>query len=61
MAKGHAKKAEIDARLADGAIYDAANKEELKKLLTDQAYCTKDLEQLETEWLEQQEMLERIA
>jgi ATP-binding cassette subfamily F protein 3 len=61
MAKGQAKKAEIDARLADSSIYDANNKEELKKLLTDQAYCTKDLEQLETEWLEQQEMLERIA
>ena len=61
MAKGQAKKAEIDARLADSAIYDAANKEELKKLLTEQAYCTKDLEQLETEWLEQQEMLERIG
>jgi len=61
MAKGQAKKAEIDARLADSSIYDADNKEELKKLLTDQAYCTKDLEQLETEWLEQQEMLERIA
>ncbi|HWT72603.1 MAG TPA: ATP-binding cassette domain-containing protein [Oxalicibacterium sp.] len=61
MAKGQTKKAEIDARLADSTIYDAANKEELKRLLTEQAYCTKDLEQLETEWLEQQEMLEQIG
>src|SRR5690606_18561871 len=60
MAKCQAKKADIDARLADSAIYDAANKEELKQLLTDQAYCTRDLDQLEAEWLEQQEALEAI-
>ncbi|TFV88933.1 ABC transporter ATP-binding protein, partial [Oxalobacteraceae bacterium OM1] len=55
------KKAVIDARLADPAIYDAANKDELKALIVDQAYHTKELEQLENEWLEQQDALERIA
>ncbi|GGI54571.1 ATP-binding cassette domain-containing protein [Oxalicibacterium solurbis] len=60
MAKCQTKKSDIDARLADSAIYDAANKEELKQLLADQAYCTRDLDQLEAEWLEQQEALEAI-
>ena len=61
IAKTQSKKATIDARLADSAIYDAANKEELKQLLTDQAYSIKELNDLEGEWLEQQEALEQIA
>ncbi|WP_050477102.1 ATP-binding cassette domain-containing protein [Herbaspirillum rhizosphaerae] len=60
IAKCNEKKAVIDARLADPTIYDAANKEELKKLITDQAYCTKELEQLEEDWLGQQEALEQL-
>lgn len=60
IAKHQTKKSEIDARLSDSAIYDAANKEELLKLLSDQAYCTKELDELEAEWLEQQEALEAI-
>ncbi|HEX8955722.1 MAG TPA: ATP-binding cassette domain-containing protein [Burkholderiaceae bacterium] len=60
MAKLNDKKAAVDARMADPAIYDAANKEELKTLLTDQAYCAKELEQLEAEWLEKQEALEQL-
>jgi ATP-binding cassette subfamily F protein 3 len=59
MAKRQAEKAALDARLASPEIYDSANKEELKALLTDQAYQTKELEQLEAEWLEQQEALEQ--
>ena len=61
IAKLNAKKAGVDARMADPAIYDAANKEELKSLLSDQAYCAKELGQLESDWLEQQEALEQIA
>jgi len=59
MAKAEAKKADIDARLSAPDIYDAARKEELKTLLADQAYLAKELGQLETEWLEQQEALEQ--
>jgi ATP-binding cassette subfamily F protein 3 len=33
----------------------------LKALILDQAYLSKELEQLETEWLEQQEALEQLA
>ncbi|MBB5393071.1 MULTISPECIES: ATP-binding cassette domain-containing protein [unclassified Herbaspirillum] len=60
IAKLNARKADIDARLAHPDIYDAANKEELKTLITDQAYCAKELDQLENEWLEQQEALEQL-
>src|SRR5450830_1187343 len=61
IAKCNEKKAVIDARLAAPDIYDAANKEELKKLIADQAYCTKELEQLEEDWLGQQEALEQLV
>ncbi|HEX7635538.1 MAG TPA: ATP-binding cassette domain-containing protein, partial [Noviherbaspirillum sp.] len=61
MSKLNSRKSEVDARLADPAIYDDVNKEELKTLILDQAYLAKELEQLETEWLEQQEALERIG
>ncbi|KAF1041773.1 MAG: putative ABC transporter ATP-binding protein YheS [Herbaspirillum frisingense] len=60
IAKLNARKAEIDARLASPDIYDADKKEELKTLITDQAYCAKELDQLENEWLEQQEALEQL-
>jgi ATP-binding cassette subfamily F protein 3 len=60
IAKLNARKAVIDARLGSPDIYDAANKEELKTLITDQAYCAKELEQLENEWLEQQDALEQL-
>ncbi|MDB5763520.1 MAG: ATP-binding cassette protein [Herminiimonas sp.] len=61
IAKRNAQKATVDARLADPEIYDSANKKELKTLLTDQAYYAKELEQLEAEWLQQQEALEQVA
>ncbi|MGE5650669.1 MAG: ATP-binding cassette domain-containing protein [Bacillota bacterium] len=61
MAKLNARKAEVDARLAEPSIYDDANKEELKTLILDQAYLARELEQLETEWLEKQEALEQLT
>jgi ATP-binding cassette subfamily F protein 3 len=61
MAKLNARKVAVDARLADPAIYDDANKDELKSLIVDQAYLVKELGQLETEWLEQQEALEQLT
>ncbi len=60
LAKLTARKTEVDNRLTDPAIYDDAKKEELKALILDQAYLAKELEQLESEWLEQQEALERL-
>jgi len=60
MAKLTPRKAEIEARLASGAIYEEANKEALKALLLDQAYVARELAQLEAEWLELHEKLERL-
>jgi ATP-binding cassette subfamily F protein 3 len=61
MAKLNARKTEVDAKLADPSIYDDAKKEELKALILDQAYLAKELEQLETEWLAQQDALEQLS
>jgi len=61
MAKLNAKKAEVDARLLEPGIYEAGKKEELKTLVADQAFLTRDLGNLENEWLELQEQLEALA
>jgi ATP-binding cassette subfamily F protein 3 len=61
IAKRAAQKAAVDARLAAPEIYDKENKEELKTLLADQAFYAKELDRLEAEWLEQNEVLERLA
>ncbi len=61
IAKRNAQKATVDAQLADPEIYDQARKKELKALLADQAFYAKELEQLEAEWLEQQEALEQVV
>jgi ATP-binding cassette subfamily F protein 3 len=60
IAKRNAQKAVVDAALADPEIYDQSKKKELKTLLTDQSFYAKELEQLEAEWLEQQEALEQV-
>jgi ATP-binding cassette subfamily F protein 3 len=61
IAKRAAQKAEVDEKLGESSIYDAANKAKLKQLLADQSFFTKDLGQLEAEWLELQEQLEALA
>jgi len=60
MAKANARKADLDAQLADPAIYAEANKEAVKAHLFEQATLAKELEQLEGEWLEQQAELEAL-
>jgi len=61
IAKRNAQKAETDAKLGEPTIYDAANKAKLKQLLADQSFFTKDLAQLEAEWLDLQDQLEKLA
>jgi len=56
MAELNARKADIELRLAEPAIYQ--DREALKSLLADQAYVGKELDQLESEWLEKQAGLE---
>jgi ATP-binding cassette subfamily F protein 3 len=59
MAKLNAKKAAIEAQLAEPQIYQDADG--LKTLLLDQAYVGKELDQLESEWLEKQAQLEQLS
>jgi ATP-binding cassette, subfamily F, member 3 len=61
IAKRNEQKADVDAKLGEPTIYDAANKAKLKQLLADQSFYKKDLAQLEGEWLELQEQLEGLA
>jgi ATP-binding cassette subfamily F protein 3 len=61
IAKRNGQKAETDTKLGEPTAYDAANKAKLKQLLADQTFFTKDLAQLETEWLGLQEQLEALA
>ena len=61
MAKLNAKKADVDARLLEPGIYEADKKDELKNLVADQAFLTRDLGNLENEWLEVQEQLEGLT
>jgi len=61
MQRHSARKDAIDARLADPDIYAEALKNELKNLLFEQANLVKELEQLESEWLSNQEALEALG
>ena len=55
------RKREIDALLADSATYTDENKDSLKNSLFEQATIAKELEQIETEWMQQQEALEALS
>jgi ATP-binding cassette subfamily F protein 3 len=61
MAKLNERKAAVDARLLEPAIYEADKKDELKTLVADQAFLVRDLGTLEEEWLSLQEQLESLA
>ena len=52
MAKLNAKKSDIESQLARPEVY--ADGDKVKGLMLDQAYLTKELDQLESEWLELQ-------
>ena len=61
LAKLNAKKAALDAQLADPAVYGDDRKEAMKTLVLDQAYVARELAELEAEWLALQEQLEAVA
>ena len=56
MSRLNAQKTSIEARLADPAVY--LDQEALGKLLQDQAYVAREIERVETEWLEKQAELD---
>src|SRR6266436_5101428 len=57
MDKLNAQKSAIESQLGDPAVY--ADQEKLKALLLDQGYIGKELDSLESEWLEKQAQLEQ--
>jgi ATP-binding cassette subfamily F protein 3 len=59
MAKLNSRKSQIEAQLGDPSVY--SDSEKVKSLTLDQAYVAKELDQLESEWLEKQAELERPA
>ena len=54
----NARKAELEARLADAALYQPGAREALQAAQIDQATIARELGQLEAEWLEKQAELE---
>jgi len=61
MAKRSAQKSQIETQLAEPDIYDAADKPRLIKLLAEQTDVTRELGELESEWLSLHEQLEALA
>ena len=51
--------ASLEQQLAEPAIYEAANKAQLTKLLTEQTQASNELAQVEESWFEAQEALEQ--
>ena len=58
MARLQAQKAEVEARLADPALYQDPSRAALDAALEDQAHISRDLGELEAEWLQKQAQLE---
>jgi ATP-binding cassette subfamily F protein 3 len=57
----NARKASMEAQLADPAVYQDTSKAALQDILVDQAHVGKELIQLEGEWLEKQAELEQLG
>ena len=60
MAHWQQEKAGLETRLADSAIYEAANKDELQSLLKRQAEVSQAIELAEEQWLEMHAQLEAL-
>ena len=54
------QKTAIDARMIDPAIYEPENRDELKRLVAEEAACAKELAMVEEEWLLKQEALDAL-
>jgi len=62
LASNRSKLAELEASLADEAIYsDQSRKDEVARLIQDRAAVTSAIESLEWEWLEASEKLEKAS
>ena len=61
LEKLHAERTRLHDELLEPALYEDANKNRLKELLLRKAQVDKELEDVESEWLEAQEALEALA
>ena len=60
MAELDSRLGDLEARLTDTGLYDAARKPELDGLLREQGQLRRRADELEETWLEQQEQLEAL-
>ena len=61
MARGNARRAELETLITHPELYEENRKEDLKARLFGQANLLKELERLEAEWMAQQEVLDGIT
>ena len=61
MARGNARRAELETLITHPDLYEESRKEDLKARLFEQASLLKELERLEADWMAQQEVLEGMA
>ena len=59
IARLSARKSEVEARLADPALYEDGMRKALEETLSDQAHLARELGELESEWLEKQAKLDQ--
>jgi ATP-binding cassette subfamily F protein 3 len=52
---------QVENSMADATIYDATRKDELKSLLDTQVNSKRQLERLESEWLQLNEEIEKLG
>jgi ATP-binding cassette, subfamily F, member 3 len=60
LAKASEENAEVEVALGDSTLYEAANKDRLKQLLTRQASCQQRVAELEEAWLQAHEELDSL-
>lgn len=60
LAKHQQQLNEAELLLADNSLYEAANKDKLKQVLSTQAELNQQIEAIEMEWMEQLEQLESL-
>ncbi len=60
MDKLHTQLAEAESQLVDNSLYDAENKAKLNQVLALQANAKAELEEIEMEWMSQQETLDAL-
>jgi ATP-binding cassette subfamily F protein 3 len=58
--KYHNEQRQLELQLADPAIYEASEKEQLKKLMEQKIKIDKALEDAEAAWMEAEEMIEAV-